>query len=167
MKITFELKADLAEAVEDKEMLEKVIEVIERHAVVDTDGVKRVPVKYIGKKDNYSDGLFDTGIWSKGVVKMVSYSVAQQMLVHKDVYVEGKEEESVDVVDVDEQKKEEDEQETRLTEARNMIQNMSRKVDVEDFVANNYNGLKIPGEFKKLAEMKEFAISHVDRFGLV
>ena len=47
-----------------------------------------------------------------------------------------------------------------------MVQNMTRKAAVNDFVATNYNGLKIPEEFVKLDEMKAFAIGQIDRYGI-
>lgn len=48
------------------------------------------PVKYIGARENYTDGTYGTKInWSRGDTRMVPVAAARLMLTHKDVYELG------------------------------------------------------------------------------
>ncbi len=182
MEVTKELRESLHEAITlaleegakgtdilDDVVVDAVVAVLVKHEVeiVDMAGKKRVPVKYVGKRESYTDGLFSTGMWRKGDVKLISYSTAMQMLDHADVYADGDEDSAVDVVDIDDKKAAEDKEAERLEETRNLVQQMTRKATVAEFVATNYNGLKIPAELVKLDEMKEFAVRQIDRYGII
>jgi hypothetical protein len=182
MEVSKELKDDIHEAIlvvadtikaklPDDELIGGIVTVLEKYEppkdVVDMAGKKRMPVKYVGKRPTYSDGLFGTGTWNKDEVKLISVSTARQMFNHPDVYIEGEEEESIDVIDIDEEKKEEDEEDQRLEDTRILVSQMTRKDTVKEFVATNYNGLKIPDDVVRLVDMKEFAVRQIDRYGIV
>lgn len=182
MEVTKELKGSLGKAISvaldegtkgndilDEVVIEAVIGVLLGHKVevVDMAGKKRVPVQYIGKRRTYTDGLFDTGLWNYGDVKLVSISTATKMLEHADVYIPGEEEESVDVVDIDDKKVADDQESERIEQTRNLVAKMTRKAAVVSFVAENYNGLQIPAEFTKLDDMKAFATQQIDRYGII
>ena len=182
MEITEELKGNLTSAISlalvegakgneilDAVVADAVILVLTSHKVevVDMAGKRRVPVQYVGKRKTYSDGLFETGLWNYGDVKLVSVSTATRMLEHNDVYVPGKEEDSSDVIDIDDKKTKDDQETERIEQTRNLVAQMTRKAAVVSFVAENYNGLQVPAELTKLDEMKEFATQQIDRYGII
>lgn len=125
----------------------------------------QLPVKYVGRRETYSDGLFETGVWVKGQTKMVATAIAGRMLEHKDVYVPGEAADDAEVV-LQQEKSDDAPDSEKLMAAKQAVQNMTRKAAVQDFVAANYNGLKIPAEYTNLNDMKAFAIRQIDIYSL-
>lgn len=149
----------------DVQLTDAVIEVLSAIAEPTVKVFGKLPVKYIGKRPTYSDGNYETGDWVQGQSKMVSESVASQMLAHTDVYVAGESSETAELVN-DPVKADDDPESEKLIDAKMAVQNMTRKAAVQTFVETNYNGMKIPDEFTTLSQMKDFAIRQIDIYAL-
>lgn len=126
----------------------------------------KTPVQYIGHRHEYSDALYETGLWKSKQVKMVSDVVAAKMLQHTDVYVVAGDAACDGAESVDAPHKKEPPDADHLQNARDAIIAMTRKQAVIEFVAQNFIGMAIPAEYTKLDEMKAFAIQQVDIYGL-
>jgi hypothetical protein len=93
------------------------------------------PIKYIGKRDSYTDGLYGTRItWNRGDTKDVPDDIAAKMLKHPDQYVSGKAKDSAPTVIATPPVKD---TEDELQSARDMIANMEKDSLVE-FAMTNY-----------------------------
>lgn len=127
-----------------------------------------VAVQYIGHRAEYSDGLFNTGIWLKGQTKLVAAVVAGKMFGHPDVYVPSVEPVGAGVEQVEEPATgSTDAAAEKIQQARESVLAMTRKAAVQDFVAANYNGREIPAENAgKLDDMKAFAIQQIELYGM-
>lgn len=177
MQITKELKDKLHEAVViamaayahdediDIRLTDAVIDVLAGVAEPKVKVFGQLPVKYVGRRETYSDGLFETGVWIKDQTKMVATAVAGRMLEHKDVYVPGEAFDGAEVV-LQQEKSDDDPDSEKSMDAKQAVQNMTRKQAVQDFVAANYNGMKIPAENSTLGDMKAFAIRQIDIYSL-
>lgn len=177
MDVSGDLKEMLKEAVlvahevygGDEELLDRIVEAVEDVLIsipVEKEVVSdQVAVKYVGKRQVYSDGLFNTGFWETGQTKMVTESTASKMFAHPDVYISGEQEESSGSVESSLERKINDDDET-LQDARDAVMAMTRKEAVRQFIADNYNGMQIPAEHTKLDAMKMFAIQQIDLFRL-
>ena len=102
----------------------------------------RMAIKYIGKRERYSDGLYLTGDWVSGQAKMIEVVTAKKMLDHPDVYTSGQKEAASEAVDPDPPLGDEA---PHLDEARQAIMGMNKEA-IKQFVANNFSGatLKLP-----------------------
>lgn len=126
---------------------------------------ERVPVKYVGARNSYSDGLFETGDWLRGQTKMVEIATAKKMLAHQDVYGQGEESESIDIVDKEDDPDRDDA--PHLDEARQAIMAMPDKKSIFEFVANNFGGytLDLPKN-ATVDKARAEAIRMIDKYHL-
>ena len=98
----------------------------------------RSPVRYIGKRAEYRDGAYDTGItWVRGETKMVPEDTAKLMLRHADQYE--------DLV-------------------RDSILRMDRKARLMEFAKTNFN-MHLNSN-KKVVDLQRECIRLVDQFGM-
>lgn len=133
----------------------------------------KIPVKYIGKRETYTDGLYKTGLtWEKGQTLMVDPDKAALLLKHPDQYVMGEAGEAPepvavddDVTDPDDTDKTDDEG-SRTQDAKDAVMNM-RDIDaVREYVKVNFSGAKLHHNVG-LETAKTKAIGMIDQFGLV
>ena len=134
-------------------------------AVFEKENPTKTAVRYIGKRDTYSDGLFSTGIWNQGESKMVPKDIAAKMVVHADVYEPG---DAKDTGEVIEEKEPEDNSETEKAEdASNAINNMQEIDDIKLFVSNNLHGQQIEIDGRSgIEKYRQEAIRLVDTYGM-
>lgn len=176
MEVTPELKKDIHNAIVvalnayaqdekvDEHLTDAVVEVVKEIPEPEAPQapVDMVPVKYIGRRKEYSDGLFDTGIWQQGETRLVPKSVAGQMFVHPDVYAMGDMADTAGSEPVSEGEDEGDYSE-ELQQARDAVMQMTRKAQVEAYVSDNFGGMKIDlPQNARLDEIKQFAIRQID-----
>lgn len=130
--------------------------------VIEAAQPTRMPVKYVGKRDTYSDGLYNTGDWQKDQVKLVEVSTAKKMLEHTDVYVSGQKEEASEIVDPVHPVGDEA---PHLDEARQAVMAMRSVKAVAEFVANNFSGatLDLP-KGSKVEDARLEAIRMIDKY---
>jgi len=126
---------------------------------------EKVPVKYVGSRKAYSDGLFETGDWLQGQTKMVEVATAKKMLAHPDVYGQGEESESTGIVDKEDDPDRDDA--PHLNEARQAIMAMPDKKSIFEFVANNFGGstLDLPKN-ATVDKARAEAIRMIDKYHL-
>lgn len=131
----------------------------------------KVPVRYIGKRESYTDGTYGTRIvFSQGKTRLVPADKAALMLTHADVYEPG----SLDDVADEEQaldpeadaqaedKRKAEEQEERDQAMRDSVSTMNRK-SLASFAKTNFNvDLDPNGE---VGEMRSRVIGLLDQFG--
>jgi hypothetical protein len=177
MEISQELKSQIHESIVmalaayatdddiDVQITDAVIEVFAAVAEPKVKVFGKTPVKYVGRRESYSDGNWNTGVWGKNQTKMITNAVAGLMLEHKDVYVQGEPDEGAEIV-LQKEKQDDGPNSEKLMDAKQAVQCMTRKAAVQAFVAANYNGLKIPEEHSTLNEMKAFAIRQIDIYSL-
>ena len=124
----------------------------------------RLAVKYIGRRDLYSDGLYNTGDWAKDQVKLVEIATARKMLEHQDVYASGEKEEASEAIDPENPIGDEAD---HLDEARQAVMGMRNKAAVSEFVANSFSGatLNLP-QNAKLETYRLEAIRMIDQYHL-
>lgn len=151
------LDQNAAEPNIDELLTESVMQVIE--AAQPT----RLPIKYIGRRPTYGDGLYNTGDWKTGQVKMVEIATAKQMLDHPDVYASGKPEEATETVDPVSPVGDEA---PHLDEARQAVMSMNRKA-IADFVATSFGGAKLDMPANaKIGDVRLEAIRMIDQYHL-
>jgi hypothetical protein len=126
---------------------------------------ERTAVQYVGARESYSDGLFDTGDWLAGQTKLVDVATAKKMLAHPDVYGPGDEGQATEeVVKVDDPDRDDA---PHLDEARQAIMAMPDKKSIFQFVANNFSGatLELPKN-ATVAKARAEAIRMIDKYHL-
>ena len=124
----------------------------------------RLPVKYIGRRPEYSDGLYNTGLWKKDQVKLVEVAVAKQMLNHPDVYVPGEKAQADEITDGIQPV---GDNAPHLDAGREAVMAMGTKKAVAEFVANNFSGAKI--DLPKTATVADYrleAVRMIDKYHL-
>lgn len=133
----------------------------------------KVPVKYIGKREVYTDGLYKTGItFEKGKTEMVNADKAALLLKHPDQYVRGEVEEAptAEVVPPEEMdrsdKDDNDDEESRVQDAKDAVMNMRDADAVREYVKVNFSGAKLHHNLG-LDKAKAKAIGLIGQFGLV
>jgi hypothetical protein len=127
-------------------------------------GEGKLPITYIGKRDEYTDGAFGTHIhFRRGETKLVPEKVAMLMLRHPDVYVLGEAEGAVSAEVGDANPKTGD-TETELQDTRDSINAMADVDAVKAYVEQHY-GTKMHHNIG-LEKAKAHAIGLVDQFGL-
>jgi len=119
-----------------------------------------IPIKYIGKRDSYTDGLYGTRItWNRGDTKDVPDEIAAKMLKHPDQYVSGKAKDSAPVeIAKPHVKYTEDE----LKAARDSIANME-KDSLIDFAMTHYR--QHIDKRKSTEKLRIEVTNMVDQFG--
>lgn len=149
------------------------VEVIEK--TVKTE-VMRKPVKYIGKRETYTDGLYKTGLtWKKGQVHMVPNDKAIQLLKHADQYELGEVLDEADDPEAAASKtaeaaaKSNDDassiEEGQVQEAKDMINALQDVDSVKDYVFKTFSGKKMHPRVG-LDKAKIQAIQMIDQYGL-
>ena len=173
-KLAEELKAAVTMALDayaqekdlDDYLLKAVTEVLVYHETEAPQAATMVPVRYIGGREEYSDGLFNTGIWRRGDHKLVPYNVADRMFEHPSVYAPGTVSEANEAIDEPEDKPTDDENES-LADARSSVMNMDTKQEVADFVKTNFGGIELDvPKRERLDVHKQAAIVLIDQYHL-
>ena len=128
--------------------------------------VGKIPVKYIGKRPEYTDGAYGTDIhWNKGETKMVEETVANKLLRHIDQYVRGDvmpdEPETVMPNDG-----EPEEDEDAVQDAKDAVNAMNRKQALIDFAEVNFQGVKLSNT-DNIATLKQKVTGFIDQYGLI
>ena len=143
----------------DKRLVKSVMDVFE------AENPTRQAVKYIGRRPIYSDGLYNSGEWSKDQVKLVPLLIAAKMLKHTDVYADGEKTDGAEIViPPEEDLKDED---PSLDDGRHAIQVMTRKKQIGEFIHNNISGYNIDlPSTATLAEWKDEAVRLIDMYHL-
>lgn len=177
MEVTPELKKDIHNAIVvalnayaqdekvDEHLTDAVVEVVKEIPEPEAPQapVDMVPVKYVGRRKEYSDGLFDTGIWQQGETRLVPKSVAGQMFVHPDVYTMGDMADAAGSEPVSDEDKDEGDYSEELQQARDAVQQMTRKAQVETFVKENFGNMEVDlPPTARLDDFKQFAIRQID-----
>lgn len=128
---------------------------------------QHVPVKYIGKRPEYRDGTYQTGIvWKQGETKPVPAEKARLMLMHRDVYADGA------LADIATQAaapaapaKPKDMDEEGLQDTRDRINQMTKQA-LADFAKTNFQQDLDAGPKVKVADLRARVTQLVDQYGL-
>jgi hypothetical protein len=148
----------------DEQMLASVMEVIKEIPEPEAVDPERTAVKYVGRRPEYSDGMFETGIWKKDQEKMIPVVTATKMLSHPSVYING---EGTGVIDRVEHSDNDDEKQEELHNIRNSIYEMTKGIAVRKYIADNFNGLAIDlPKNAPVQKVQEAAIQLIDQYGL-
>ena len=177
MEVTSELQNSIRTAIIetlDESYQEENIDELLANAVVDVltahtpkgKQAKLLPVQYIGHRESYSPSIAETGVWVKDETKMVPEEIARVLLAHPTVFIPGEAEEAEEVIAPPETEDQEEE-EAKLTETRDMVNAFTRKDQVKEFVASQDSWPQIPKDVTKLADMKELAIRNIDMYGVL
>lgn len=121
--------------------------------------MEKVAVKYIGKRENYTEGTYGSRIeFKQGQSVLVPVELANKLLRHPDVYVPGNEKKAEVVEIVQKDTNEPDE----VQNVRDQIASMD-KVGLESFAKVNFN---IDLDKRKGVEnLRQQVIGLVDQFG--
>lgn len=140
-----------------------------------TEEVGMTPVRYIGKRERYTDGMYRTGLtWDKGETLMVPTEKANMLLTHKDQYerggiskiVPGSEVKTKKAAKKSAKKKEtETSEEECRQEARDMINQMQDVAAVKDYAFKNFAGKKLHHNIG-LVKAKADVLVMIDQFGV-
>lgn len=132
-----------------------------------------VPVQYIGRKPQFKDVLYGTGLLftQDDPVKVVPDAAARQLLKHQDMF---KRAEAVDAQDVkvdtqalqqQRQREEREEQaQTAVNQLRDTINSLPTKASIVEFAKNQFQQDLDP-KAMKLEELRQAALSFVDLYG--
>ncbi|MCK4786541.1 MAG: hypothetical protein KAV87_22470 [Desulfobacteraceae bacterium] len=142
-----------------------------------TKEVGRMPVKYIGKRDSYTDGLYKTGLtWKKGETIMVEDGRAVMLLKHPDQYELGEISKIVPVSDggvnsvaletkADNEKKDDDAEADNIQELKDTVSQMGDVEAVKAFAFEKFAGKKLHHNVG-LETAKTQVIQLIDQFGV-
>lgn len=120
------------------------------------------PIKYIGKRPEYTDGTYGTRIhFIQEETKLVPADKAALMLKHPDVYVLGDTTDDLKKPDI--AAKGDDETETQLQDLRDSISSMD-KTALKEFAQTHYN-VKLNGQ-RGEKTLRQEVIGLVDQYGL-
>jgi len=134
-----------------------------------------VPVKYVGRRNVYTDGTCGTGLtFVKGETKLITPARAAKMLKHKGVYILGEmvtEVATKDAAAEDKVEESDEVDETVVKEqliqgAKDSIMNMKTKAPIMEFAARNFSGVNLDNKHT-VADLQQEAIQMIDQFGLV
>ena len=136
-----------------------------RPEVVVDDLAGKMPVRYIGKRETYRDGMYGTGIvWEKGQTQMVPENKARKLLRHTDQYEEGSVEDAGNPVVDEPQNNDETEEHEEAT--RNSIRQMTTKAPLVEFAKNNFKVDLADIGKRKVADLQAECIGLIDQFGM-
>lgn len=125
-----------------------------------------VPVKYVGKRETYRDGLYQTGItFTRGETKLVPADKARLMLNHPDQYVPGEAAQlpTVEAPPAASTQAETDKQEEQAQDVRDQVSRMDKDALVE-FAKVHY---RADLDKRRSVETLRGAVTQlVDRFGV-
>ena len=131
----------------------------EQHSTID-----RTPVKYIGVRDEYTDGAYGTRItFKQGETQLVPSDKAVLMLKHSDVYAKG-DIEGAEVATLNESPKA-NESEEELQNARDAVANMDLEA-LKVYATTNFSGHKLHHNLS-LESARSKVIGLIDQFGVV
>lgn len=146
----------------------KTVVRVETKEVVKQVPVETIPVKYIGIRERYADGIYGTMItWTKGETILVPAEHAVKMLRHPDVWVKGDRNDAKngpDPLALKAKAKKDGDEEEKLQQARDAIAQMNDVESVKRFVHDNFGGQKMHHNIG-LEKAKEQAMQLVDQFG--
>lgn len=126
------------------------------------------PIKYIGKRENYTDNMYGTHInFTKGQTELIQSDKAKLMLRHPDQYVLGEVEDAPEPVAAIVPKKDkvnDNDTEQELQEARDLVANMDLEA-LHAYAATNFAGHKLhPRAGVEKARIKVTEL--IDQYGL-
>lgn len=121
-----------------------------------------VPIKYIGHRETYKDGAYNTGIvFTKGGTQLVPAGPAALMLRHPDVYAPG-EVRVAAPAQTDAKPSAQESEEERLQDVRDSIARMT-KAACKEFAKTHF---RLDIEDAKVDEMRAAVVQLVDQFGV-
>lgn len=123
------------------------------------------PIKYVGKRPEYTDGAYGTRIvFKQGETKLVPDEAAKKMLRHPDVYERGEGKANPDApVLVDPEQKKLEEAERDLQDTRDAIANMDKE-SLLNFAKANF-GQTLAANMK-VENMRTKVVGLIDQYGL-
>lgn len=143
---------------------QKVVAPVARKATEQHSTIDRTPVKYIGVRDEYTDGAYGTRItFKQGETQLVPSDKAVLMLKHKDVYAEG-DSNGAGVATLNESPKA-NESEEELQNARDAVANMDLEA-LKVYATTNFSGHKLHHNLS-LESARSKVIGLIDQFGVV
>lgn len=125
-----------------------------------------MPVRYIGMRDSYRDGAYGTHlVFQKGQTRMVPSVKAKLMLRHADVYELGEtgDATAAHIVGEGSNKATQADEEARVMELRDSVQNMT-KAAVAEYVKTNFR-IDLNPNTMKVDEMRVKAVQLIDQYG--
>lgn len=131
--------------------------------------VDKVAVKYIGKRDVYIEGAYDSKIiFVKDEPVMVDADLARKLLKHPTVYqvVEGTPATAKEPIKTDTPDNDEKDDEDAVQDAKDAINAMRSKQSVIDYAQQNFQGMKLSDK-SKLADLKRQVVGFIDQYGLI
>jgi hypothetical protein len=131
----------------------------------------KIKVKYVGRRELFTDPLYGTGSWTEKTVKVVPADLFAKMKKHVDIFKcvsPGEDEpeggEQAEQVEPENGKKETEED--NLEDVRVQVRLMTRKKGLAEFAKTNFN-VDLPADNTvKLIDLKEQVIRLIDQFGL-
>lgn len=125
----------------------------------------KLPVKYIGHRITYKDGIFQTGTYTKGETKLVPANVARQMFKHKDVYVNGDKTKAESIIVEIKDKKQDPDSPIEIQDAIDSVMNMRDKSAVLEFAATQFSNVRLDKRCT-LDNLQQETIQMIHQYGL-
>lgn len=128
-----------------------------------------MPIKYVGKRETYKDGLYGTGyVFTKDQTRMVPVDKGTLMLKHPDIYALGKTTDAIAQQPAEADKRTgntpEQDEEDHLEDARRSIATMNRRA-LANFAKVNFNRDMDPDK-QDAPAMRQQILVWLDQFGL-
>jgi len=124
----------------------------------------KLPVKYVGHRAQYRDGIYGTGIiWKQGEVILVDEPSARKMLKHPDVWILAAQEEPAKETP-EKPKEKEDETEEGVQDAKDSVARMGKAAMLQ-YAETNFAGVKINQNIG-IEKLREKVYGLIDRFGV-
>lgn len=144
-----------------KDLPEATIAAVQAAQVLTTDSAF-TPIRYIGKRERYTDGAYGTRItWAQGETKPVPVGIAGKLLNHPDQYELG--DPIIGAVPATAIKPKEDSDEDKTQEVRDAIQGWT-KAALTEYAMTNFRVKLDPKQ--SITNLRTAVTQMVDQFGV-
>lgn len=125
---------------------------------------RKFPVKYIGHRVTYKDGIYNTGVYTKNETKLVPANVARQMFRHIDVYVEG-DTDNAETIVVEKKVEPDQEDPVDIQDAIDSVMNMQSKEALLEFAATQFSNVKLDKRCT-MDNLQQETVEMIHKYGL-
>lgn len=122
-------------------------------------------IKYIGGRKGFSDAVYRTGKWSRGLTKDVPDDIGAKMLKHTDVYLlSTSTAHNIEVVKPHDHNTDPDN--SKLQETYDMVNNLNKEAIIT-FVKNQFGQVVDTKIYSDIQKLRAFAIQLTDQYGVL
>lgn len=122
-------------------------------------------IKYIGGRKGFSDAVYRTGKWSRGLTKEVPDNIGAKMVNHADVYeLSTSTAKNIEVVKPHDHATDPDN--SKIQETYDMVNNLNKEAIIT-YVKNQFGQVVDTKLYSDIQSLRAFAIRLTDQYGVL